>query len=134
PHVNHCTAGKTSVKQDQGPVGVDGESFGELLEVHSLRVLPSYANGDLHQHALTAAPGACMRGRIRNLSHAIFLQINYTRKDRIVENIPEGGIQKRTVIPTRADRSERNGGCRIPGRSGEGARFSARGRGASLPT
>jgi len=75
-------------------MGVDGESVGELLEVHSLRVLPAYANGDLHQDALTAAPSSCMRRCIRNLSHAMLLQINYTRKDRIVENIPEGGIQK----------------------------------------
>src|SRR6267143_6029880 len=39
-----------------------------------------------------------------------------------------------TVFPSRAVRLERNGACRVQGRSVVAAQFSARGRGASLPT
>jgi hypothetical protein len=45
-------------------VGVNGESFGEFLEFVTLSVLPAQADGDLHQHALTAAPSAHMHGCI----------------------------------------------------------------------
>ncbi len=93
PHVNYASAGETSDKQDQGPVGVNGKSFGEFLEVLTLSVLAANADGDLHQHALTAAPSARMRECIRDLSHTTSLKFNYTRQDGIVEDIPGGGIQ-----------------------------------------
>src|SRR6266700_7054122 len=75
PHVNHGSAGEPSSEQDQGPVGIYGQSFREFLEVRSLSVLPAYADGHLHQHALTAAPSSRTRGCIRDLSHATSLQI-----------------------------------------------------------
>ncbi len=41
PHVNHGSAGEPSSEQDQGPVGIYGQSFREFLEVRCLSVLPA---------------------------------------------------------------------------------------------
>ena len=46
--MNRTAAGDASGKQNQGAVGVNGKSFGEFLEVLTLRVLPAYADADLH--------------------------------------------------------------------------------------
>jgi hypothetical protein len=39
PHVDYRAAGDSSGKQNQGPMGIDGQSFGEFLEVPTLSVL-----------------------------------------------------------------------------------------------
>jgi hypothetical protein len=75
-------------------VGIDGQSFCEFLEVHSLTVLPAYADRDLHQHPLTASPSSRVYGCIQDLSHATSPKHNYTRPDGIVEDIPAVGIQR----------------------------------------
>src|SRR5216683_5461420 len=95
PHMNHGAADDPRSKQYQPPVGVNGESLCEFLEVLSLSVLPAQADADLHQHALAAALGARMRGYgcTRDLSHTTSLQNNYTVWNRIVESIPGCGIQ-----------------------------------------
>src|SRR5437660_9945353 len=74
-----------------------------------------------------------MHGCIRALSHTTSLQNNYTRRYRIVEDIPKSVCKVDTVFINSVARSERNDACRAPDRSGAGAQFSARGRGASLP-
>src|SRR5437879_2372509 len=70
----------------------------------------------------------------RHLSHATSLQNNYTRQNKIVESIPHTLCKVDTVFPSRADRWERNGACRGQDIFGAAAQFSARDRGASLPT
>jgi len=62
PHMNHGAADKTSGKQNQSSVGVNGQSLREFLELLTLRVFPAHADADLHQHALAAALGARMDG------------------------------------------------------------------------
>ena len=87
PHMNHGATDETSGKQNQCSVGINGQSLREFLELLTLRVLPAYADADLHQHALTAALSARMRRCTRDLSHTTSLQNNYTRRNRIVESI-----------------------------------------------
>ena len=48
PHVHYGSASETSGKQDQGPVGIYGQSFGEFLKVLTGSVLAADADGDLH--------------------------------------------------------------------------------------
>jgi hypothetical protein len=62
-----------SGKQHQCAVCVDGESFRKFLEVLALSVHPSKAKGDLHQHALAAAPRPRIRRCDRTLSHTTSL-------------------------------------------------------------
>ena len=88
-HVNRAAAGDASGEQNERSMRVNRESFGEFLEVGSLSILPAYADRDLHQHPLAAAPRACVRGCVRNLSHTTSLQHNYTRCGRIVESIAQ---------------------------------------------
>jgi hypothetical protein len=92
-HVNYSPAGEARGEQDQSPVGIDRQSFCEFLEVHSLTVLTSYADRDLHQHPLAAPPSSRMYGCIRDLSHATSPKLNYTWLLGIVEDIPAVGIQ-----------------------------------------
>src|SRR5260370_2193055 len=136
-HVNHGAAGEASREQDQGPVGIYGQSFREFLEIDTLSALPAYADGHLHQHALTAAPSSRTRGCIRDLSHATSLQIQKSTipcGTELSSVSSEAVFKVDTVLPNCAARSERSGAYRIRGRSGEAAQFFARGRGASLPT
>ena len=49
------------------------ESFGEFLEILALSVLPAHADAYLHEHALTAAPGASVHRSMRDFSHVTSL-------------------------------------------------------------
>jgi len=60
--MDHGAADKTSAKQNQRSVSINGQSLREFLEVLPLSVLPAYADAHLHQHALASALGARMDG------------------------------------------------------------------------
>lgn len=94
PHVNQAAADEASGKQNQGSVSVDGQSLREFLEVLTLNVCAAYADWNLHEHALTASPGAGVRRGIRDLSHTTSLQNNYTRRKEIVEGLSAREFQR----------------------------------------
>src|SRR5260370_15066475 len=91
--MNHGAADKTSGKQDQRSVGVNGQSLREFLELLALSVFPAYTDGHLHQYALAAALGARVKVSTRDLSHTTSLENNYTRRTKIVESIAAAVMQ-----------------------------------------
>jgi hypothetical protein len=68
-HVNRAPAGDTGGEQNKRAVRVNCKSLGEFLEVSALRVLAANADGDLHQHALTAPSGPFVRSWVWDFSH-----------------------------------------------------------------
>jgi len=65
----HAAAGDAGGHEDQGAVGVDGESFGGFGERLALRVTAADFHGDLHEDALAAASGAGGCGSVWGLGH-----------------------------------------------------------------
>ena len=51
-----AAAGDARLQQDQGAVGVDGESLGFFLDGSALGIVAANAHRDLHQDALAASP------------------------------------------------------------------------------
>ncbi len=136
PHVHHGSARETSGKQDQRPVGIYGQSFGEFLEVLAGSILAAYTDRHLHQYALTAAPSSHMHGYIRDLSHTASLQIQEATIPcgmGLSRTSREAVCEMDTVLPSCVARSARNGACRGRGRSGGGGQSFAPGREAFLP-
>jgi len=133
-HVDLASAGETCAQQNQGSVCVNGESFRVLLEVLALGVRPSNADRDLHQHALTAPSRSRIRRCVRYLSHTTSLQQLYPAGDQSRESPGQHDSNSIPGFFSCAGRWARNGACHGPDKSAVAARFSARGRAASLPT